>query len=369
VLPLVSRLVEQYPEKELVFSSTTVQGLRLARKELKGKASSVVCMPVDFWWSIRRVIRWINPDLFILVETDLWPGILRYMSRRRTSILLVNGRISDATYRSYCTAPWLARRLFSNLTYCLMQTDQDKERLERIGVPSEKVISIGNIKFDHPHREMPPLEKAKWIEMFGLSCRSTIWVAGSTHGKESEIIVDVFVRLLQAFPRLVLVLAPRRIEEAPGLARLIKDRGLKCVLRSNAKGKIRDPHVVVLDTIGELSKIYAIGDVSFVGGSLIPFGGHNLLEPASFGVPVVYGPHTENFAWMAEALEKAGGGHRVEDSDELFTIIHRLVSDSELRARVGQAAQNFVAENRGALDRVMEYIDLCLKRRGQSHAV
>ena len=368
-LPLVERIVHEYPGREVIFSSTTTQGLELARKELKDKVRSVVCMPLDFWWSSHRMARWIKPDLFVLVETDLWPGILRYLNRRGTPIVLVNGRISDATFKSYSLAPWLARRLFADITYCLMQSAQDKERLVRIGVPSDKVVSVGNIKFDHPNRSISQRERAHWMEMFGLSSRSTVWVAGSTHGEESKMIVDVFRGLLRVYPDLVLVLAPRRIEEATLLVRLVEQKGLKCLLRTEADGSMKDPQVIVLNTIGELSEIYGIGHVSFVGGSLVPFGGHNLLEPASFGLPVVFGPHTENFAWMAQALEKAQGGHRVKDPEELFSLMLKLIGDKELRARMGEAAQDFVVQNRGALDRVMGYMELCLKGRGQMHHV
>ncbi len=361
-LPLVSRIVQEYPERDLVFSSTTVQGLELARKELGRKTSAVVCMPLDFWWSSRRVIRWLRPDLYVVVETDLWPGLLHCLKSTGAASILVNGRVSESTFRSYSRAPYLARQLFADLRYCLMQSYQDRERLVRIGVPSEKVIDTGNIKFDHTYSAIDSEEKAAWIDRFGLSPQALIWVAGSTHGKESELILDVFVRLRSSYPKLALILAPRKIEESALIVRLARQKGLTCIRRSEASGNVKDPQVIVLDTIGELSRTYGLGHISFVGGSLVAFGGHNLLEPASFGLPVLFGPHTQNFAWMAEALEKANGGLRVRDGNELFSLMSRLICEPEMRAQIGEAARAFVVKNRGALDRAMAYIATCLKK-------
>ena len=229
-------------------------------------------------------------------------------------------------------------------------------------MPSEKVIDTGNIKFDHTYSAIDSEEKAAWIDRFGLSPQALIWVAGSTHGKESELILDVFVRLRRSYPKLALILAPRKIEESALIVRLARQKGLTCIRRSEAGGNVKDPQVIVLDTIGELSRTYGLGHISFVGGSLVAFGGHNLLEPASFGLPVLFGPHTQNFAWMAEALEKANGGLRVRDGNELFSLMSRLICEPEMRAQIGEAARAFVVKNRGALDRAMAYIATCLKK-------
>lgn len=363
-LPLVSKIAQGYPQRHLVFSSTTVQGLNLARKELGTKTSAVVCMPVDFWWSAQRMIRWLRPELFVVVETDLWPGLLHCLKSAGATSILVNGRVSDRTFRFYSMAPYLARQLFAHLRYCLMQSDQDRERLLQIGVPSEKVIVAGNIKFDHAHRALESEEKAVWFDLLGLSPDALIWVAGSTHGKESELILDVFFRLWRSYPKLTLILGPRKIEESASIVRLARQKGLTCLRRSEADGKVKEPQVIVLDTIGELSKIYGLGHISFVGGSLVPFGGHNLLEPASFGLPVLFGPNTQNFAWMAEALVRAKGGVRVKDANEVLSLVSRLICEPELRTQIGDAARAFVIRNRGALDKAMDYISKCLTEKG-----
>ncbi len=365
-LPLVRKICEQYPHKELVFSATTVQGLNLARKELKGIVTPVLCMPLDIWWASDRITRWVNPELFVLMETDLWPGILARLRAMGTKAMLVNGRISESTFNLYRKAPFLARRLFADLDYCLMQSPLDTERLLDIGVPGDKVVTIGNIKFDHDWVSMETGEKLRWMNLFGLSDNTLIWVAGSTHGEESDLVLEVYCRLLQIHPNLTLILAPRKIEEAPRLVSVAKEKGLRCVRRSQTDGNVMSPQVIVLDTIGELNRIYGLGHLSFVGGSLVPFGGHNLLEPASFGIPVVFGPHTQNFVWMAQALERSKGGLRVKTPEELFSLMCKLIRDPELRVRTGECARAFVLENRGALNRTMEYVYTCLEGKGVS---
>ncbi len=360
---LVKRIKKDYPEVPLVFSSTTRQGLELARNELSDVVDMIITMPFDFWWSYHRIIRFIRPQLFLLVETDLWPGILVYLRARGIQSLLVNGRISKRTYRSYKRTPTLARKLFSSLEVCLMQTKLDSERLLSIGLPPHKVVTIGNIKFDRARPPLKPEEKQKWKRLFGLPEDATVWVAGSTHGQESLIILDVFFELQKNHPNLVLILAPRKIEQAQELNDMAIGRGKTCLLRSQSRGNVDSPDVVILDSVGELERIYGLGDISFVGGSLVPFGGHNLLEPASFSLPVLFGPHTDNFAWMSDALEGLGGGRRVKDPRDLTMAIRELLSNNALRAEMGSAAQCFVKQNEGAVDRVMNYVEASLRGR------
>ena len=361
-IPLVRRLREDYPKKSLVLSSTTRQGLDLASKELGGEVDAIITMPLDFWWSYRRVISLIKPNLFLLVETDIWPGVLRHLRVSGAQSLLINGRISRRTHKSYKRAPRLAQRLFTDLKLCLMQTEQDRERLLSIGVPSHKVLTVGNIKFDRPFSPMDSKERGSWRRLFGLEENSVVLVAGSTHGEESYMILEIFLELQGRYPDLVLILAPRKTEQARELYDAAVAKGKPCIVRSQADGSVKGPGVVILDTVGELERIYGLGQLSFVGGSLIPFGGHNLLEPASFGIPVLYGPHTDNFTWMSEALENAGGGRRVRDKLGLREAIDRLLANDGLRIEMGRAASSFVKQNQGALDRVMDHVAACLMK-------
>ena len=359
-LPLVKAVGLQYPEKDVVFTVTTDQGKEIARKELRGKVRALLTMPLDFWWSVRRVVNFIRPSLFVLVETDIWPGLIEYLKKRGTKTLLINGRISPRTFRSYRRFRPFARHMFNGIDLCMMQSDLDRERLLQIGVEEEKVETVGNIKFDRDWAPMGAEEYEYLLNALNLESQNEIWVAGSTHPGEEDIILDVFGRLRRFFPFLRLIIAPRRVERAGDIKRLVTDKGSKAVLKTQIPMKGEPYEVLILDTIGELERIYGIAKISFVGGSLIPVGGHNLLEPASFGRPVLFGPHTDNFVLMSQLLVEAGGGRRVRDGEDLFETMKGLLSDPEQSNRMGRKAKKFVETSRGALERVMENIKGCL---------
>jgi 3-deoxy-D-manno-octulosonic-acid transferase len=355
-VPLVKALREQYPARCIVFTAATRQGLEIARAELESVADWVLRMPMDFWSPMRRLIRFIDPGRFILVETDLWPGFLRMLKSRGVPVLLVNGRISPGTFDGYRRFPFLVKRmLFDNVDLCLMQSELDRRRLVDVGIPPEKVVTVGNIKFDREWAAMGSEERDRLAKSIGLRPDEEIWVAGSTHRGEEEIVLRVFLKLRLDFPNLRLIIAPRRIEESGEILRSPPAKGLKGVLRTclDARG---DFDLLVLDTIGELGKVYGICRVAFVGGSLVPEGGHNLLEPASLGRPVLFGPHTESFVAMSELLVEAEGGRQVEDEEELLQAMRELLSDPVKAEAMGENARRFAERNRGALKRLLEYI-------------
>jgi 3-deoxy-D-manno-octulosonic-acid transferase len=242
----------------------------------------------------------------------------------------------------------------------MMQSDLDRDRLLQIGVEEEKVKTVGNIKFDRDWDPMGEEEYGYLLNTLNLESENDIWVAGSTHPGEEDIILDVFGRLRRFFPLLRLIIAPRRVERAEDINRLVMDKGSKSVLKTQIPIKGEPYEVLILDTIGELERIYGIGKISFVGGSLTPIGGHNLLEPASFGRPVLFGPHTDNFVLMSQLLIEAGGGRRVRDGEDLFETVKELLTDREKSDRMGRMAKEFVETSRGALGRVMENIKGCL---------
>ena len=362
-LPLVNALLKRYPDKQIVFSVTTAKGMTVAKDELEGKVHTLITMPVDFWLCIRRIVRFINPSVFILVETDIWPGLLGYLKNRGVKTILVNGRISPRTFNIYRKVPFVSRRLFAPFELCLMQSDLDSKRLLEIGVdPFEKVVTVGNIKFDRDWRAFGEDEHTGLSERLGLGPQETIWVAGSTHPGEEDILIRVFKRLKMSFASLRLIIAPRRIEQSEGILKMIRGTGLTAVLKTRISPHAGHYDILILDTIGELDRVYGLGTVSFVGGSLVPFGGHNLLEPASFGCPVVFGPYTHNFVLMSEQLIEAGGGWRVYDEEGLCLAMESLLGDDEIRNRMGRLAKEFVENNRGALDRVVSFIDKCMDR-------
>ncbi len=365
-IPLIDSLRIEFPDKDIVFTVTTVTGMAIAREKLDAKVKAVLTMPVDAWWSVQRIVNFVKPSVFILIETDIWPALLCSLKRKGIKNILVNGRISPHTLRSYGKAPFLVQKMFDPLHVCLMQSDLDRERLLQVGLNKEKVITAGNIKFDRNMAPMCEEERQGWLDALGLEPADPLWVAGSTHPGEEEILLDVFKRLRVSFLRLRLIVAPRDTGRSDEIVIMIRRMGLAAVLKTEvleqpairhaSSGGSNGYDVLVLNTIGELGRIYGLGSVCFVGGSLVPVGGHNLLEPASFGIPVVFGPHTHNFVSMAESLFEGGGGHRVRNGDELYRNMKTFFENGEVRTRSGARAKAFVENNRGALKRVVDYV-------------
>jgi len=355
-IPLVEALKQRFPEQNVVVSVTTRQGMGLAQHELKDRVEALFTMPVDFWWSIDRVVNRIHPVLFVLVETDIWPGLLNHLKKERVKCILVNGRVSPSAHRNFSLLPLLAKRLFDLFERCMMQTELDRKRLLDLGLEGEKIQTSGNIKFDRPWRAMGDSERQMWMDELKLAPENILMVAGSTHPGEEKIVLEAFGRLHHDFNELRLMIAPRKIERAGEIRRIAEENGFLCVVRSDLADDAMGYQVLILDTLGELARLYGLARVSFVGGSLLPFGGHNLLEPASFGCPVFFGPHTENFVQMAEDLTQAGGGKRVHNATELSEMIRPLLMDPELTEAMGDKAENFVLKNKGAIERVMRQI-------------
>ncbi len=354
-LPLIEAIRLKYRDKEIVFTATTAKGLDIARKKI-GDRVKVIPMPLDFWWSIQRTVRHINPFIFILVETDIWPGLITHLSDKSVKCFLVNGRISPRTYKSYRRFSFLIKSVLNRFTLCMMQSELDAKRLLEAGIDPERIITTGNIKFDTDRLPMLIGERNEWLEKLYLDTEDVIWVAGSIHKNEDRMILNVFSRLLPEFPGLRLIIAPRNIEESDNILKSAGDMRLESVLKTNLNDNSAPYKVLVLNTIGELGRIYGLGKISFVGGSLVPLGGHNILEPAGFGCPVLFGPHMHNFVLMSELLLAEKGGFKVADEEELYATLKILLEDPELRSRTGISAKQFADKHRGVLKEVLKHI-------------
>jgi 3-deoxy-D-manno-octulosonic-acid transferase len=333
--------------------------MKVARERLSDRVDRIFFMPLDLWLNWERLIARLRPSIFLLVETDIWPALLHVLNGKRIPCMLINGRISPSTYRYYKIFSFIVKRIFANFSMCMMQSPIDRERLMDVKVGCPVVVS-GNIKFDRRWERLGTAERSIWLDLMGYSLDDPIWVAGSTHRGEEEIILGVFFRLRKILPDLRLILAPRRMEDCGRAFEIALETGLNPVLRSELPSGDKTCDLVILDSIGELERIYGLAAVSFVGGSLVPFGGHNLLEPAAHGSAVLFGPHTHNFAEMADMLISAGGGIRVADGEGLFVSMKSLLLDSERCLEAGRRAEDFVTANSGALSRVsamiMEYL-------------
>ena len=351
--PLLEALQRVYPGLPLVVSTVTETGARLVRTRFKGLATHRY-FPLDFPPVTRRVIQSINPAFFIGMETELWPNTLRALAARGVPTMIANGRLSDRSVRRYRMVRGPMRRVLSDVTVFGMQSDEDARRMIALGAPAERVVVTGNLK----HEPLPDPAGAvdPWHRLLGLGPQQSVWIAGSTHRGEEEAVLDAHCRALLDRPKLTLVLAPRHPERVSEVIGLLKSRGLAAVRRSELPARPTPGAVIVLDTVGELAQLYAIADVVFVGGSLTPLGGHNMLEPALRGKPVLFGPHTHNFREAAAVLLDSGGGRVVHDATELGSELKRLLADPALRAGVGAAGRDAVASRTGAMRATLDLV-------------
>lgn len=378
-IPLLEALKNKHPSREIVLSVKTATGLDVARKKLKDTVHYLLPMPLDFWWSARRMIKNINPIIFILVETDIWPGLISLLKKRGVTTILVNGRLSPHTAKSYRRWRFLIKRVLQMFELFLMQTELDKRRIIKGGLCPDKVKVTGNIKFDKSWRPLNNKERDRWLDLLNLK-NMLIWVAGSTHHPEEKIIFNVFSQLRKSFPDLSLIIGPREAHRFDEVYNLAKDCGLKVIRKtqlsvdqtatapyasSRGAGRARRHeregnqkyNVFILNTLGELGQVYGLADIAFVGGSLAPKGGHNLLEPAFFGIPVLFGPYTYNFTTMSELMIKYRGGKMVADESELLNVMLELLAQKSKRNEMGKRAKEFVEQNQGALARVMGILE------------
>lgn len=346
-LPLI-RGIREACDVTLIFSATTRTGIKLAEEIIAPHVDKIVSSPLDILPVIQRSLKLIRPDLFILVETDFWPNLLSVLKKKRISSLLVNGRISEKSMVAYRRFGSFFRPLFRSFSALSMQTATDRENMITLGVPENRIFNLGNLKFDTPTLFKKNPGKVDRPHGFCL-------VAGSTHRGEEEILLAAFTRLKKDRQALSLVIAPRDISRKTEIQGLAESLGLVAVCRSQGR-KTPPPDLLILDTIGDLAAYYQNCDIAFVGGSLVDQGGHNPIEPAVMGLPVLFGPHMEDFAEIADELLAAGGAIRVHDGDSLFLILERLLDDPAFRQAKGTAAAVYIKDKQGVVARHLELI-------------
>ena len=358
--PVVRALLEQHPDYSVLVTTVTPTGSARATA-LFGDVVAHVYAPYDLPGAVSRFLERVRPQLAIVMETELWPNLFHACQRRGVPLLLVNARLSERSETGYLRVRGLATQTLSAVTEIAAQTELDAGRFRRIGADEDSISVTGNLKFE---QRVPPslLERAEVLRRdWGVG--RTVWVAGSTHEGEDEILLDVFRRLRERFSDSLLVLVPRHPERFESVAELCRARHYKTLLRSEGVPCTPATEVFVGDTMGELPLFYAASDVAFVGGSLVRHGGHNLLEPAALGVPVVTGPHVFNFVEICELLLQAGACVKVEDVAGLSETVSLWLEDANERHRVGQRGREVVEKNRGALQSVMAMIDRHLQER------
>lgn len=363
-VPLVRMLHARHAHYRLIVTTVTETGREAVEHRLAGIAEHRY-VPLDFPWVVSSVVDQWRPVLFLCIETELWPNLLRILSGRGVPVALVNGRLSSQSYRGYRLIRPLMKQMLACVTSCLMQSHRDAERITNLGAPADRVVCTGNIKFDQP---LPPTDKTDAADLRNLLLTDgeELFVAGSTHSGEEEQLLACYRTLLQHFPKLVLLLAPRHIERAAQVEAVAIAQGFTVVRRSllqNGSVPPKGPRVMILDTRGELAIVYRYAVAAFVGGTLVPIGGHNLLEPAIWGKPVFFGPYTDHCAEIADLLLRAEGGRQATDGAALAVYLMAVLNDRSALDGMGRAAQQVVVGNRGALEHTVEVITRLLSAK------
>lgn len=358
---LVALLDRMRPDVAVVISTTTRTGQQMARKRFENAetlGTRVFFYPLDFAWIVRRYLRVLRPCALVLMESELWPRMIWEADRAGIPVIVANGRISDRSLPRYRALRALWRPFLRRLTLVLAQSEQDEQRFRSIGVPDAKLRTAGNLKYDVRIAE----EAAVTRELRDrLPENARVIVAGSTLAGEESYLLSAFHQLRAQFPNLILILAPRHPERFGQVADLIQEKGFLC---SHASEWMQHPAplpegcVFLLDSMGDLASVYALASVAFVGGSLVPSGGHNPLEPAQFGVPIVTGPHMENFRGIAAVL-LAQSAMRVSQPEQLPVVLGELLA-SPAAAEMGRRAQQVFQANAGASQRCFEAISALL---------
>jgi len=351
---LVAQLRERHPRARVVVSTVTDTGQKLARQRFG--AENVFYFPLDFAFAVRPYLQALRPRLVVIAETEFWPNFLRLAREGGARVAVVNARISDRSFPGYRRLRRWLPRVLQNVDLLLAQTDQDRERLLAIGAPAERTRVAGNLKFDAPQPQ-PPAIVQQLQSAIALAEASPVIVAGSTMEGEEPLLLRAFETVLALHPRAVMILAPRHPERFNHVASMISDLGIRFWRRSEWQpSRSIAGRVFLLDTIGELASLYALATVAFVGGSLVERGGHNILEAAQYGVPVLVGPHTENFRDIVNLFLQAGAA-RVVGPAELPLVLRELVENEAERKLMGMRALETLQAHRGATERTLRALE------------
>lgn len=355
--PLIKHFLDQHPDLGVMVTTTTPTGSERLRALFEDRVRHVY-VPYDLPLILSRFLDRVRPRLVLVMETEIWPNLLRVCAGRGIPVILGNARLSAASARGYARLGAFARETFARLSLVAAQAEADAQRFIELGVPAERVRVTGSIKFDL--RQPASLEdKAEAMRRLWGSDRP-VWVAGSTHEGEEEPLLAAHRRIREALPQALLVLVPRHPERFDRVAALAARQGMPAVRRSS--GAVCGPKEAVFlgDTMGELPVLIAAADAAFIGGSLVPVGGHNLLEAAAVGVPVAIGPHAFNFAAITRLLVEEGAAVQVADAEALIPVMIDWLSDAATRARIGEQGLQVVARNRGALERLLALVEAWL---------
>lgn len=368
--PLIAGIRQRFPDHGIVVSTTTLTGQKLAREIFKNEAARVFYFPFDWRWTVRRSLNAIRPAAVLIMETEIWPRFFRECQTQGIPLAIVNGRLSSQSFRRYRWIKFFLKRVLPALTRAVMQTETDAERIIELGLDQSHVAVSGNIKFDAGDLSGSNPIAAELRDRYNITGGTQLLIAASTHAPEEEVILEALAETKR--PNLRLLLAPRHPERFDDVASLLGLSGLHWSRRSSpARASDKFCDAILLDTIGELSAIYSLATIVFVGGSISTTGGHNILEPAAVGAAIITGPHMHNFAAITRAFVKSGaiiqlssGNHRAS-ANALAAAVNDLLNNDALRLELQAKAKQLVELNRGATERTLHYLEPVLSARTQ----
>ena len=353
-LPLIRKLQARYPDHPVLVTTTTPTGAQRIREAL-GEDVMHVYMPYDLPCAVGRFLAHMKPHMAIIMETEIWPNVYAACRQRGIPLLLANARLSARSMRGYKKLGGFTRETLNNITCIAAQGQSDAARFIALGAEPSHVIVTGNIKFDV---QLPAsLKEQAAVLRRDLGVERRIWIAASTHQGEDELVLNAHAQVMHALPDALLVIVPRHPERFDSVSSLCEKRGYNVVRRSGHRACANDVDIYVGDSMGELDLFYAASDVAFIGGSLLDIGGHNPLEAAALGVPIVQGSHTFNFVEITHMLKEANAALEVHDSEQLAAAVIDLLGDANRRLEYGERARHVVEANRGALSRLLDLID------------
>jgi 3-deoxy-D-manno-octulosonic-acid transferase len=360
--PIIKEIRYEFPNKPIVVSVVTSSGYAMAKRIIKD-ADSIIFFPLDLPYLSHNVVKRIMPSVFLLVETELWPNFLKAARHFAIPVMMVNGRISDKSVERYHHMRSVLKNMLNTVDTFCMQSAIDAQYIVRLGADVQRVVVTGNTKFDQTYTSVTPEEQQVLRRGMGIEDSVPVLVAGSTHPGEEEMLFAAFQKARKEFPALKLIVAPRDIIRSEEICNLAAKYGFKGVLRTTLSDHPSDHHdIIVLDTIGELGRIYSIGIIIYVGGSLVPRGGHNILEPAAHGKPIFVGPHMFNFKETYALFSGRQACVTVYDAKTLGTSFLEILNNEQLRLKMSQETLTIIEENRGASRKSVMYLKTLLGR-------
>lgn len=352
--PLIDELLKNFPDRKILMTTTTATGAENVKRRFGGDVEHSF-FPYDLRFCLQRFFNAVQPELIILIETELWPNFLMESQQRKIPVMLINGRLSEKAAGRYARLPRLIKQMLKQLSVVAAQSKDDAARFVSSGANPENVVTTGSLKFDREINHSV-FERGEALRR-ELGVNRFVFMAGSTREGEEEILLDAFEMAKDKTSGLLMIIAPRHPERFNVVADLLTKRAIPFCRQQDNRIVDATIKVFLLDVMGELTSYYAASDVAYVGGSLMPYGGHNTLEPAGLGVPIVSGPHTYNFDEINNKLRQAGALTTVDDAATLSDSIVQLNRDSNLRDSMGQAGQDVFCSNRGALSKVLSLIE------------